>query len=354
MDSIQAVREAIESLSTDEKIDEGQYLALMNHLKTVYQKLERSERKEERIEFVVSGNGGGNGGMGNVMEYIEEMLMLEDEQKEDIPRPVIHRRVVGLGWRDARDDLFILPNDYFPVDGEEIKVALVMLRNAIRNHWNDVRDFQHHTLADIPQMFIRWILRGGVGIWRDLEVREIFLSHATVRRLNLERVLERRRTSRKAHYTLGGTDDDWALLLKDAHLPFYTKRRVNKKGECVDVEAKTLQKLHPITLTLRFTPTMGMEVELYTDKIQLGRSDIIPTLSQIMIEIVRVEGWNDVPLEKLIKYAGWGLIKSSSEMKREYPKMKVSGITAHTREKKREYDCANGLITITYREKYAK
>lgn len=354
MDSIQAVREAIESLSTDEKIDEGQYLALMNHLKTVYQKLERSERKEERVEFVVSGNGGGNGGMGNVMEYIEEML--EDDQKEDLPRPVFRRVVVSQqDWLIAQNELFHnLPQDFFPPDREEIKVALVTLRNAIRNHWNDVRDFHHHTLEDIPQPFIRWLLRGGVGIWRDLEVREIFLSHATVRRLNLERVLERRRTYRKAHYTLDATDDDWALLLKDAHLPFYTTRRLNKRGEYVDVEAKTLQKLHPITLTLRFTPTMGMEVELYTDKIQLGRSDIIPTLSQIMLEIVRMEGWNDVPLEKLIKCAGWGLIKSSSEMKREYPKMKVSGITAHTREKKREYDCANGLITITYREKYAK
>ena len=328
MESIQAVREAIENLSTDEKIDEGQYLTLMNHLKSVYEKIERSERKEDAP--VVRENRG---------VFVQRVIV-------DTP---------------IRNYLFMLNEmfqnvrgDYFPVLPETRTGMVYLVERLVRSLTSEGNPFCEDTLEDVPTSMIRQILVRGSEIWRNLDAREHFLSHPKVRENGLDMILMRKKVVLRYIKDYHGTDTtrgELARTLKNLNLPFYTTKRVARNDTIEDMEEKTLQKLHPITIAFHIPRRPNIMIDAYTDKIQLGRSDIIGKLCRLMMGQILLSVWTDIPLERVIDVMGDGILRGN-ESKTLYPKMKVSGITASTREKRREYDCS-GLITITYRAKYA-
>lgn len=325
MDSIQAVREAIENLSTDEKIDEGQYLTLMNHLKSLYEKLERSERKE------------------------------------DVPVVSENRRIIQMNPSPSvRDYLFMMNEifqnvrgDYFPIIPETRTGMIYLVEALTRSFTSGMNTFREDTLENVPKSMIRQILERSADIWRNREVRECFLSHPKVREHALDLMLTKKKDViryTKNFYGENTTHGELARTFKNLNLPFYTTKRITRNDTIEDMEEKTLQQLHPITIAFHIPHRQLMFMDVYTDKIQLGRSDIIGKLCHLMMGLTLLSGWTDIPLERVIDVMGDGLLRGN-ERDISYPKMKVSGITASTREKRREYDC-RGLITITYRTRY--
>lgn len=340
MESIQAVREAIENLSTDEKIDEGQYLALMNHLKLVYEKIGKNERNEPSEPE------------NNFISWRENQRRQREEANELSDR-------LGSLMRELFNTFEIRTN-YFGAMAPTILKYIPIFDGILVSLKNEDNSFGENHLLVVDEMRVGSITDLGMKIWIDLNAREIFLSNPLVRKKNISYSL----LCRDRDEFLGGkrfdyqTEEGWTRILSGLSLPFYTSKRIirrNHRESFVERDAMSLGKYHPITLTMRFHHHPNVIVNLYTDKVQLGRSNIAPNIYMIMMMIIRMERWVDEPLERLI-YGRNNRRPFSSYMEDTYfPKLKVSGITAHTREKQRTYEDSRpeSRFTIAYTTKYS-
>ncbi len=339
MESIQAVREAIENLSTDEKIDDGQYLTLMNHLKSVYEKLGKNERNEPSESE------------NNFISWREHQRRERNEANDLLTR-----------LRALTNELFyteVIPDGYFGTMASTILKYISVFDGVLISLKNQDNSFGENRLLVADEWIIEKITILGMKIWKDLNAREIFLSNPLVRKRNILSLFLRRdellARKRFDYQTEGG----WTRILSDLSLPFYTSKRIirrKNKESFVARDAMSLGKYHPITLTMRFHHHPNVVVNLYTDKVQLGRSNIAPNIYMIMMEIIRMERWVDEPMEKLI----FGIQNRSPffpfSNNTTYPKLKVSGITAHTRDKQRTYEDSHSesRFSITYTTKYSR
>lgn len=321
MNSIEAVRDAIETLSTDEKIDEGQYLALMNHLKKVYEQIERSERKED-IPILNTG-------------AYRAMALWEQQEETGLNDITLQLSKISL-W-----------GGQYPLRRNETNVtAIRIICDGIRNP----DTFHQQGLEEVPKHILTLLCDMKWERWASPEVREIFLSNYVVRRriIKLNSRLKKDDVTVPRFYRGVNTDaDGWTRLLHaNSILPFKTLKKMNRQGEVVDRNPADIKKLHPITLRFNIPNHPVEDLHLYTNRIQLGRSHINPLLCELLISLIHQEGWTDVPMEYLIK------ARQMDSNTITTPKMIVSGITATTREKHRFYTCCNSMITITYDKTY--
>lgn len=331
MEHIQGIREIVEKLAGDEKMDDGQYLEVMNRLKSLY------EREEEKKQPAIRADWAMEFSSGDVPVFRLPDGEQIAENTRNLSRIFLRHHFVGLSSDDIPDS----PEHHTAV--EELSHGLV--DNTIATH----------SLEGITDVVLFIILRRGVGIWLDVEKREALLSNPLVRAKWLNeglasRTYHMRKKIRKAYKTEGMTENDWTDLLSHIGVPLYTTMRKKRNGEFVPRDPQQLQKYHPITLSLSI-PNHPIEMTLYTDKIQLGRTYLSPPLCYVMLEITHAERWYDVALEGMIDGAIEGM---SAYYPLDYPKMVVSGITAQTRDKLRSYVCAKGLIRLTYQTKYSK
>ena len=315
MNSIEAVRDAIETLSTDEKIDEGQYLALMNHLKKVYEQIERSERKEDIPVFNTSAQ--------------RAMALWEQQQETGLSDITLQLSKTSLWYGPWHT---ILRN-------EENVTAIRIICDGIRNP----DTFRQQDLEEIPKNVIRLLYDMPSEDWASPEVREIILSNYTVRRQNITFNLcfKRINSYTSSHSIFPSNTDEWTALLHDNPIvPFKTLKKMNRRREMVDRAPRDIKKLHPITLCFNIPNHQVNDIHLYTNRIQLGRSNINPLLCELLISLIHQEAWTDVPMDYLIM--------AKQMVKITTPIMVVSGITATTRNKHRSYVCCNGMIIIRY------
>jgi hypothetical protein len=322
MEHIQSIREIVEKLAGDEKMDDGQYLEVMNRLKSLYEREEQkgpSFREDFRMEFA--------SGDANAVRVSEsERRSFVRRIALDEPMRLFHHYFVGLSRNDVS------------CDGSHFHEVMPKLAEALE-------DGTMATRTDISRHCIGSILYWGAVVWRNLDHRELVLRNRHYTDYELESHTRFRNYTASMYiyrgYKPNGEMDEycWERLFHD-WIPFYTTKRVFRK-DWRDREEKELKKLHPIRLSLKI-PNHPIELDLYTDKVKLGATGICRQLQKLMLAIVRLEGWTDVPLERLMFDCGLNLT------------LEVSGITAQSRDKERRYTGVFGLVEVVYLTKYSK
>jgi hypothetical protein len=304
MEHIQGIREIVEKLAGDEKMDDGQYLEVMNRLKSLY---EREEEKKDDPPAVSGGH----------FVHIRRIPVAESVR-------LLHHYFVDMTREKIHCNEFV---ELMPRFAEALEDGTMATR------------------TDICKDFIGSILYWGAGVWRNLDHREMVLRnrHYTDHLLESHtRLLGYDRGIRcYKNYKPNGEMSEycWERLFHD-WIPFYTTKRVFRK-EWRDREEKELKKLHPVRLSLKI-PNHPIELDLYTDKVKLGSTVICKALQALMRSIVITERWTDVPLERLLFACN------------QTPRMEVSGITAKSRDKERRYTGVYGMVEVIYQTKYSK
>lgn len=325
MDSIQAVREAVEKLSTDEKIDDGEYLSLMNHLKSLYEKLDRSNRSEHN-----------NTENSHIMIVRHNERVMEEKENETMLL-----------------DLFQYPHSYV---GNRL---LKLVYDGVMLYTDENNPFALNPLVDVEKKHIIYMVSLS---WRHLEAREIFLSNKVVRKIILENMIEKKKLFMIPKFSCE-TEEDWARNLYLCDLPFTnTTRVVVSRGKIKDykeIDESILKKNHPITLSLKFKDKSVMELNLYTDKIKLGSvSRVTYNIYRIMLNIIITERWVEKSITTLLQQLIYSCTDREGELSNfprwnTVPSLCVSGITGKTRAKSRMYeDYQYKLYTISYKAKY--
>jgi hypothetical protein len=297
--SLTAVYEFIQLLSDEDKIPEGDYLKMMNHLKGVYAQIPAAP-----TPLPAMGGAGGASPLPIVSGYFNRVITTVTS----VSTPL---RAYLEGPTAAT--------------AAALNAALLTSNGRI-------------LLAQINY----------VG-WRDLEARERFLALSNVRRDAIESAEGRKQRIRipaAKRWLAGGimgTADDEARHLANIHFPFFTDRKVSH-GKVK--ERAGLNKLHKLEVTFQF----GKEYQkrwFYTEKIQLGRSAITGDLYRWMLTEAIIDGRQGYPMERFIR----------KQWSNEPPHILTSGITAKTREMSRTYvsdafvDGVHSLktdFTITY------
>jgi hypothetical protein len=304
MEHIQGIREIVEKLAGDEKMDDGQYLEVMNRLKSLY---EREEKKDDPPAV-----------SGGHFVHIRRIPVAESVR-------LLHHYFVNMTREKVHCNEFA---ELMPLFAEALEDGTMATR------------------TDICKDFIGSILYWGAGVWRNLDHREMVLRnrHYTdhlleshTRHLGYDRGFRCYK-----NYKPNGEMSEycWERLFHYEYIPFYTTKRVFRK-DWRDREEKELKKLHPIRLSLKI-PNHPIELDLYTDKVKLGATLVSRPLQKLMLAIVRLEGWTDVPLEHLMLDCGANLT------------LEVSGITAQSRDKERRYTGVFGMVEVVYLTKYSK
>lgn len=328
MEALNVIREAIESLSAEEKIDDGKYLELMNHMKTVYGSMPQPRPEADGVPRPI------------VRERIAEppMLITDEVRQRYFLIPYNEHNVMwGQRWYETRD----YTPDGFAQTFDELMKANGDYGLGLYNLFE-----RYFTVSNIGNTFYNFIMRdeNKVG-WIDADMRERFFSLPIIRNKNIEYALIRKKAMVDCLLVIKDTTnpEDWAKLLWRMGFHFMNGfRHTNRNnGETKPRTEAELKKLHLLRVSWRMNATQNMEVELYTDKIQLGRTQCVQAMYRMALIYALLFPEFNAPIERF-RYRMMGQRVS------QYPVMSMSGITAHTRNKNRTYIQKDGDFTITY------
>jgi hypothetical protein len=345
MENINAVREAIEDLNTDEKINEGLYLELMNHLKTLYGKMERHNvvAPPQPPPLVAPA-------LPADYPFPEYRSVIRGTPEENIEAVQIHKKYftnspMAVSEMFGFDSLaFLRAFDEFLANTDESlenakKVALTaFFHNANLNH-----QLGRCLLIFLAKYSSNW--SGDWGFWRRVEDREKFLSHFAVRRLNII-LAEYQKSNMKKLLAIvkdETNDDEWAKLFWTMGFPFFN-HKYYKRNKCQERTEAERKKLHIVKMKFKMNAELSVSMSLFTDKIQLGRSPIVPDMYKMALLLALQDDIN-APIERFIRR-----MRSSSGYLTT-PVLITSGITAKTRDKSRSYKQYDGDFTISYTSK---
>ena len=331
MEALNNLREAIESLSSDEKIDDGKYLEMMNHLKTVYGAIPTEVKPPAWV---------------NEVPVVEEWDFFRD----------LHRRYfTTIYCENVRNEMWGNPLTIGRQRGDRDAWARFPL----------VFDSVMRGLGGEEEFAIMWETRGANliyylhreelfdDVWKSDEVREKFLSLPCVKKTSLNNrlrchkrlqgILCPRIVGRAPTY---GSDAYWHKMMTDVHFPFTNGFKwAEDKEDPFRMEALSeaqRKKLHNVRITFHMNENDNINWELHTDKIQLGRTACVYALLEMKFVLAMLHPELNTHREAML-----------CEMKRQRkfgytcPRLAVSGITANTRTKSRTYHWRDDF-TITY------
>jgi hypothetical protein len=346
------VREFVEGLSADEKIAEGDYLSIMNHMKKVFDAIPPAQPKHVDGPYL------------GVLQHV-------------INGPTTRQRAMDL-W----DKLFNRSYNYIVSDRsewmpfsnmswEEILNLLTMIDSYLTDPENPDKVLAMYNFL-ITQDGISWKLNMGywnLAMWKDFNHRDIWLNNPVVRKENLDRML-RRKADMADLIKIWGESENGSLNLSKVmcrcHVPFQGEWDA-RRGVWAALTDKEKSKLHSITVSLALSaPKSGqmretVKFKAYTDLIQLARGKHTYGIYQMAVAYAIISDYTGtipmetIPLDNLLLYSNgerlkyysryYGMWRDNNEGKM---LLDTSGITAHTREKRRRYVDANGVISIEY------
>ena len=330
MDALNNLREAIESLSSDEKIDDGKYLQMMNHLKTVYGAIPHEEKPPAWVNAPV----------------VEERDNFRD----------LHRRYfTTIYCENVRNEMWGNPLTIGRQAGEFAWADFPRVFDSVMKGEGGEEEFATHWETRGANV-IYYLHREGLNdsVWKSDEMREKFLSIPCVKKSTinhelrphkrLQGILCPRFTTRPPTYE---TNAYWHKMMTDVRFPFKDGFKwTDDKEDPFRLEAlpeAQLKKLHSVRITFNMSETDDINWELYTDKIQLGRTACVYSLLEMKFVLTLLHPEFNAHRETMLY-----------EMKRQRkfgytcPALTVSGITANTRNKSRTYHWRNHFaITFT-------
>lgn len=333
MEALNNIREAIEALAGEEKIDDGNYLVLMNHLKTVYGAVSKDQE---------------------VMPVRRDVVRRDEE--DDYFRELHERYFTSIYCRVARDEMWNSPRAVItrPQDNQLFAGLFDSVMTGMGGEmafsamWEaNNSDRGNHMLYHInrKEMWDR--------MWKSLDMRDKFISIPCVRKSIInQHVIRWHCLQSLICPQYGGTyvpyDSDayWMKMLIHVNLPFqYGLKWVDGKTNNFDTEPLTedkLKKLHRVRITFHMNNNDDIHMELYTDKIQLGRTACVDSMLRMKHVLAILHPELNTQIDTLL----W---KRRNQKRNGYtcPRLAVSGITANTRSKSRTYTWQNDF-TITY------
>lgn len=337
MEALNVIREAIESLSAEEKIDDGKYLELMNHMKTVYGSMPQQHAPQHAdyiprpiaIEAFVAPPMAMTDTIRH--RYFTTGLqanMLDGFWGHEWDEEIHHGYTRG-GFAETLDEMLKSNGDWS-----------LGLYSLFERYFSD---------TNIGNHFYTFIMREGNKVsWKDADMRERFISIPVIRNLNIKYVILRKKimVERLCIMKDTGNAEQWAKLMYKMGFCMFNQFSYNgRKAETKPRSVAELKKLHLVRVSWRMNPTQNMEVNLYTDKIQLGRTQCVGAMyCMALIHALLFPEFN-APIERFKYRMGMG---GTEYRVSQYPVMSMSGITAHTRNKNRTYKQKDGDFTITY------
>lgn len=331
MENINAVREAIETLNHDEKINDGTYLELMNHLKSLYEKLDRTEVKQfadVRPSIVFHRT--------RVLETMDE----------SIDRMAKYFR--GNGWmRDwdgdssrpfhTEETTFIRAVDAYLSNTDDA------LNDSVRQAVSESMNYTHSSRLHY------YLFRNETKAqWISSEMREKWLRHPRVRdRLITISLADKEAIIRGVVIMSSNSDENYAKYFYQNSFPFCNEITAIKRRGDWDIEARTpteLKKLHRIRIVYKLNDSKQRVLELYTDKIQLGRSPIVAKMYRLALVLAIAFPNESSPIERYLLQLNPTITPFNL-----CPNLITSGITAKTRNKARTYTDDNKGFTIEYK-----
>lgn len=361
MENITAVQEAIENLNQDEKINEGTYLSLMNHLKVIYGKLEHQIAPRPTITFphrqtTTNIELPPNYPFSSYRKVLSDYsFLIERGRPYDIPTP------------QDNIDMVMLHHKYFATNLEEqshtyewygsthqlrfLRALDKYLSNTDESQTQQVRDeiYTNWEWGGMPliRRLFKYETKFDMRLWKDPEMREKWLSHPMVRNQNIRLVEEYKNEIRKLLVLMRDeSDENWSVLFYSLYFPFFNhlqpKKKRNNEWEFKERSETEIKKLHSIKITYKLSAEEHIELELYTDKIQLGRSPIVGDMYRMALVLSLLYDTKSKIESYIRKQHDWMGIY-------QYPKMTTSGITAKTRNKARTYATSDDDWTIEYK-----
>jgi hypothetical protein len=337
MEALNVIREAIESLSAEEKIDDGKYLELMNHMKTVYGSMPQQHAPQQyAIDFIPRPVA--------VAPPMESM------------RDVVRHRYFTTGIQANQLEGFWGGEWVENANGGYTRDEFAITLDCMLKGEDDVgliNLFERYFVAsEIGNCFYTFIMRDGNRVsWKDADMREKFLSLPVIRNKSIVYALLRKESVMECLLKIKDTtnQEHWAKLFYHMGFHFVNGIRytVRNNGEAKPRSEAELKKLHLVRVSWRMNATQNMEVNLYTDKIQLGRSQIVGSMYKMALIYALLFPEFNAPVERF-KYRMGGTNAYGEHRVSQYPVMAMSGITAHTRNKNRTYKQKDGDFTITY------
>jgi len=329
MEALNIVREAIESLSHDEKIDEGKYLELMNHLQTVYGSLPQPQRSDDVVRRPINS------------------VVPRDPESEIF---AIHNNLFTRALRDREMLSQVYGRD--DVRGEltasgfaHILEVVVSARNKDLEWEALVRELKRYfTEAYNGTLFVYAIKKFNFE-FANADERETFINLPFVRELHLTHVIQRKSLYNRLLPIIKdvNNEDQWAELMHKMGFGFMNQMKYDaRKGECKPRTEAELKKLHLVEIAFNMVNDIKILVHRYTDKIQLGRTKCVPELHRMAMVYALLHPEMNAPLEGFLKRSFYG------DDYCPFPMLATSGITAKTRNKSRLYESMDGYFTITY------
>jgi len=339
MDALNVIREAIESLSAEEKIDDGKYLELMNHMKTVYGSMPQQHAPQQYAG-----------------DFIPHPVAVPVAPPMELMRDMIRHRYFTTGLQENQLGGFWGGEWVENARGGYTRDEFAITLDCMLKGEDDVgliNLFERYFVAsEIGNCFYTFIMRDTNRVsWKDADMREKFLSLPVIRNKGIVYALLRKASVMECLMKVKDTtnQDHWAKLFYHMGFHFVNGIRytVRNNGEAKPRSEAELKKLHLVRVSWRMNATQNMEVNLYTDKIQLGRSQIVGSMYKMALIYALLFPEFNAPVERF-KYRMGGTNAYGNHRVSQYPVMSMSGITAHTRNKNRTYKQKDGDFTITY------
>ena len=330
MEALNVVREAIESLSAEQKIDDGAYLELMNHLKTVYANMPQPRPVALERD---AGDAGDAGDANEVVVELSANVQLYDMyDKYFITQMTTENRyrLWGQTWEQTRHHNSL----------DFAKLLDAILQGNMQP--TTMRDFERYSLeSSFGRNFNDFLIRNKV-VWRDANMREKFITLPVVRYNTLSCMLQRKQcVGRLIKWAGNETAPHWAKVLHIGGIGFMNTMKYSNQTEVSTQRSEAeLKKLHLVEVRWQLGEQVVM-MRLYTDKIQLGRTKCIKSLYTIALTASLLHPEFNAPIERF-------LYRIDNKDTQECPVMQMSGITANTRTKGRSYKQKDGDFTITY------
>jgi hypothetical protein len=327
MDALNVIREAIESLSAEEKIDDGKYLELMNHMKTVYGSMPQPRPEADGIPVV------------------RQRISAPPEQFTD---RFINRYLIASHFTE--EGFLLWGHQHDEVDGYTFNEFAMMLDDILKDNGEEFNAWlyspfeRYFTDSNIGHHFCHTLYAYDIQ-WRDENMREKFLNLTVVRERTIKKNISNKKWITDSLLILKDTTNpgQWAKMMYKVgfHLMNGMKYTSRKQETTPRTEAE-LKKLHLVRVEWRMNERENMTVNLYTDKIQLGRTQCVQQMYRMAVIYALLFPEFNAPLERFLhRMSG----KANISL---YPVMSMSGITAHTRNKNRTYKQKDGDFTITY------
>jgi hypothetical protein len=326
----------------------------MNHLKVLYGKLESQIAPPSPEVVGTYGGGVFNGTLPANYPYptyrrVIQLNLPDNTQELNIEATMLHCQYFSItdrlndfyGFVSATEmvDFLRILDVYLTNDDENLKRTLA---DGVEQRRNRVEALCRH-LFWYEKKFPR-------GIFKDADMRNKWFEIPYVRKYNIRLAEDRKQGFRIPLVSLEGeTDEKWSKVFFNIGFPFFNqlKCRWERRNTYSYKERTTeeIKKLHRVSINFKLTETDELELDLYTDKIQLGRSPVVQSMYRMGLILSLFYDIN-APIERY-------LLRMSEEMNyHRFPTLRTSGITAKTRDKARTYEIDDEKDwTITYKSK---